>query len=78
MGQAECSVVWCPEGAEMYFLRLRYQGIWAILLFFNPEEAVASEGAVMTPGTCMNVRIVKKNWILPICFTHLFQIGFLR
>ena len=22
----------------------------------------------MTPGTCMNVRIVKKNWILLICF----------
>lgn len=38
------------------------------LLFLNPGEAEASEGAVMTPGTCMNVRIVKKNWILPICF----------
>ena len=35
---------------------------------FKVGEAEASEGAVMTPGTCMNVRIVKKNWILPICF----------
>lgn len=35
-------MVWCPEGAEMGDF------------YFNPGEAEASEGEVMTPGTCVN------------------------
>lgn len=34
MGQAECSVVWCPEGAEMGDF------------YFNPGEAVAPKGSL--------------------------------